>query len=233
MRPCPAHGILADDSIADDPESTPSARDDDRVALDRPPAVAAHLWAQAGGSHPGYAATGRSAPYVCGGRPRGRAASVCRVEARRPLTAPTPHLQIARAVTGAERRCSRQRAKASRPGSVLERSARPAQEPIPPARSPLTSTRCDLPRAARRDPTHTGHLQQSLHRTGRYAVQHLPAPRGTRDDADAAVRRETGDQSGQGSRSAVRGAARSMTAMDISTRETTFATAPSAIPRAT
>ena len=42
MRPCPAHGILADDSIADDPESTPSARDDDRVALDRRDVL--HLW---------------------------------------------------------------------------------------------------------------------------------------------------------------------------------------------
>ncbi len=115
--------------------------------------------------------------------------------------------------------------------------------PIPPGKVVrLTSTRCDLPRSSRLSrrsvPVHdartatAGHLQQSLHRTGRHAAQHLPAPRGTRDDADAAVRRETGHQSGQGSRSAVRGAARSMTAMDISTRETTFATAPFAIQRA-
>jgi transcriptional regulator GlxA family with amidase domain len=47
-----------------------------------------------------------------------------------------------------------------------------------------------------------GHLQQSLHRTGRYAAQRLPAPRGERDGGDAAVRGETGDQTDHESRSA-------------------------------
>ncbi len=47
-----------------------------------------------------------------------------------------------------------------------------------------------------------GHLQHSLHRAGRCAAEHLPAPRGTRDGGDAAVRRETGDQTDQESRSA-------------------------------
>src|SRR6266540_5024001 len=60
-----------------------------------------------------------------------------------------------------------------------------------------------------------GHLQHSLHRTGRYAAQHLPAPRGARDGGDAVVRGETGDQTGQESRSAGHRAAASMTAMDI------------------
>src|SRR5215467_4486880 len=60
-----------------------------------------------------------------------------------------------------------------------------------------------------------GHLQHSLHRTGRRAAQHLPAPRGARDGGDAVVRGETGDQTGQESRSAGHGAATSLTAMDI------------------
>jgi hypothetical protein len=44
--------------------------------------------------------------------------------------------------------------------------------------------------------------QQSLHRAGRCAAQHLPAPRGARDGGDAPVRGETGDQTDQESRSA-------------------------------
>src|SRR5450631_2696882 len=62
-----------------------------------------------------------------------------------------------------------------------------------------------------------GHLQHSFHRTGRYAAQHLPAPRGARDGGDAFVRGETGDQTGQESRSAGHGGAASMAAMDITT----------------
>jgi AraC-like DNA-binding protein len=46
----------------------------------------------------------------------------------------------------------------------------------------------------------TGHLQQSLHRPGRYAAQHLRALRGARNGGDAVVRGETGDQTGQESR---------------------------------
>jgi len=41
----------------------------------------------------------------------------------------------------------------------------------------------------------------SLHRVGR-AAQHLPAPDSSRDGGDAVVRRETGDQTDQESRSA-------------------------------
>jgi hypothetical protein len=47
------------------------------------------------------------------------------------------------------------------------------------------------------------------------AAQHLPAPRGARDGGDAVVRRETGDQTDQESRSAGHRAAASVTAMDI------------------
>jgi hypothetical protein len=47
-----------------------------------------------------------------------------------------------------------------------------------------------------------GHLQHSLHRVGRCAAHHLPAPRGARDGGDAVVRGETGDQTDQESRSA-------------------------------
>ena len=46
-------------------------------------------------------------------------------------------------------------------------------------------------------------------------VQHLPAPRGARGGGDAAVRRETGDQTDQESRSAAHRAATSVTGMDI------------------
>src|SRR5439155_11507532 len=60
-----------------------------------------------------------------------------------------------------------------------------------------------------------GHLQHSLHRAGRYAAQHLPAPGGACDGGDAVVRGETGDQTDQESRSAGHGAAPRMTAMDI------------------
>src|SRR6266567_5440258 len=60
-----------------------------------------------------------------------------------------------------------------------------------------------------------GHLQHALHRVGRYAAQHLPGPDGSRDGGDAVVRGETGDQTGQESRSASHGAAASVTAMDI------------------
>src|SRR6266496_1121064 len=60
-----------------------------------------------------------------------------------------------------------------------------------------------------------GHLQQSLHRAGRYAAQRLPAPGGTRHGGDAVVRGETGDQTDQESRSAGPRAAPSVTAMDI------------------
>src|SRR3989442_3434794 len=65
-----------------------------------------------------------------------------------------------------------------------------------------------------------GYLQQSLHRTGRYAAQHLPAPRGERDGGDAAVRGETGDQTDQESRSADDRAATSITAMDLTIHAT-------------
>src|SRR4030088_943581 len=65
-----------------------------------------------------------------------------------------------------------------------------------------------------------GYLQHSLHRTGRYAAQHLPAPGGGRDGGDAAVRGETGDQTDQESRSAGHRAATSMTAMDLTIHAT-------------
>src|SRR5262249_34329980 len=60
-----------------------------------------------------------------------------------------------------------------------------------------------------------GHLQQSLHRAGRCAAQHLPAPRGAHDGGDALVRGKTGDQTDQESRSAGHRTATSVTAMDI------------------
>src|SRR5260370_23918185 len=60
-----------------------------------------------------------------------------------------------------------------------------------------------------------GHLQQSLHRAGGYAAQHLPAPGGARDGGDAVVRGETGDQTRQESRSTGRRAEPRMTTMDI------------------
>ncbi len=46
-----------------------------------------------------------------------------------------------------------------------------------------------------------GHLQQSLHRTGRRAAEHVPAPGDGRDGRHRAVRREAGDATGQESRS--------------------------------
>ena len=58
-----------------------------------------------------------------------------------------------------------------------------------------------------------GHLQHSLHRTGRDAAQYLPEPGSWRDGGDAAVRGETGDQTGQESRSASHRAAASLTAL--------------------
>jgi hypothetical protein len=60
-----------------------------------------------------------------------------------------------------------------------------------------------------------GHLQHSVHRTGRCAAQHLAAPRGAGDGGDAVVCGEPGDQTGQESRSAGHGAAASVTVMDI------------------
>src|SRR5208282_657843 len=60
-----------------------------------------------------------------------------------------------------------------------------------------------------------GHLQHSFHRTGRHAAQHLPEPDNSRDGGDTAVRGETGDQTGQESRSAGPRTATSLTAMDI------------------
>src|SRR5207244_1884478 len=65
-----------------------------------------------------------------------------------------------------------------------------------------------------------GHLQHSLHRTGRYAAQHLSGPRGARDRGDAVVRGERGHQTDQESRSAGHRAAPSMTAMDITIHQT-------------
>jgi hypothetical protein len=50
---------------------------------------------------------------------------------------------------------------------------------------------------------------------GRRAAQRLSAPRGARDGGDTVVRRETGDQTDQESRSADPRAAASVTAMDI------------------
>jgi len=46
-----------------------------------------------------------------------------------------------------------------------------------------------------------GHLQHPLHRPGRCAAQHLPAPRGARYGGDAVVRGQAGDQTDQESRS--------------------------------
>ncbi len=70
------------------------------------------------------------------------------------------------------------------------------------------------PRSVRGRLLVSGHLQQSLHRTGRYAAQHLPAPCGGRDGRDAAVR-QTGDQTDQESRSASPEPQLALTAMDI------------------
>jgi len=55
----------------------------------------------------------------------------------------------------------------------------------------------------------------ALDRTGRYAAQPQPAPRGARNGTDAVVRGETGDQTGQESRSAGHRAGTSLTVMDI------------------
>jgi len=60
-----------------------------------------------------------------------------------------------------------------------------------------------------------GHVQHSFHGVGRRAAQHLPAPGLSRGGGDAAVRRKTGDQTGQESRSAGHGTANSLKAMDI------------------
>ena len=76
-----------------------------------------------------------------------------------------------------------------------------------------------------------GHLQQSLHRPGRDAAQHLPAPRGARGGGDAVVRGETGDQTDQESRSAGHRAAVRVTAMDITiSRELPPAQRPGRLP---
>ena len=61
----------------------------------------------------------------------------------------------------------------------------------------------------------TGHLQQSLHRVGRCAAQHLPARVDGGGGGDGAVRGETGHQTDQESRSADLRAATSVTTMDI------------------
>src|SRR5204863_294528 len=58
-----------------------------------------------------------------------------------------------------------------------------------------------------------------LHRTGRYAAQHVPAPYGA-DGGDALVRHETGDQTGQESQSAGHRAATNVTYMDITIHAT-------------
>jgi AraC-like DNA-binding protein/catechol 2,3-dioxygenase-like lactoylglutathione lyase family enzyme len=60
-----------------------------------------------------------------------------------------------------------------------------------------------------------GHLQHSLHRTGRHAAQHLPEPGRRRDGGDAGMRGQAGDQAGQESRSAGHRPAASLTGMDI------------------
>jgi hypothetical protein len=66
-------------------------------------------------------------------------------------------------------------------------------------------------------PLVAGHLQHSLHRAGRRAAQRLSALRDARDGGDPVVRRETGDQTDQESRSAGHRAAVRVTAMDITT----------------
>src|SRR4051794_32488803 len=65
-----------------------------------------------------------------------------------------------------------------------------------------------------------GHLQQSVQRADRHAAQHLPASRSAGDGGDPVVRGETGDQTGQESRSAGRRAAPGVTAMDITVHHT-------------
>src|SRR5258708_1534904 len=60
-----------------------------------------------------------------------------------------------------------------------------------------------------------GHLQHSLHRAGRCAAQRLSAPGGARYCGDATLRGETGDETGQESRSARPRAAPMLTAMNI------------------
>jgi ABC-type cobalamin/Fe3+-siderophores transport system ATPase subunit len=64
-------------------------------------------------------------------------------------------------------------------------------------------------------PHHAGHLQQPLHRAGRDAAQHLPAPRGAHHRGAAIVCGQPSDQTGQESRSAAPRAAPSMIAMDV------------------
>ena len=60
-----------------------------------------------------------------------------------------------------------------------------------------------------------GHLQHSVHRVGRYAAERLPGTDRGRDEGDAVVRGEAGDQTDQESRSASRAAAPSVNDMDI------------------
>src|SRR5712692_3456090 len=60
-----------------------------------------------------------------------------------------------------------------------------------------------------------GHLQHSLHRAGRCAAQHVSGKDSSRNGGAAVVRRKTGDQTDQESRSAGHRFAPSMTAMDI------------------
>src|SRR4029450_13585419 len=64
------------------------------------------------------------------------------------------------------------------------------------------------------------YVQHSLYRARRCAAPHLPARGGGRDGGDAAVRSETGHETGQESRSAGHGALPSMTAMDITIYQT-------------
>jgi len=60
-----------------------------------------------------------------------------------------------------------------------------------------------------------GHLQHPLHRAGRDAAEHVSGTDRRRDGGDSVVRRETGDQTDQESRSANHRAAPSVSAMDI------------------
>src|SRR3954470_16086669 len=65
-----------------------------------------------------------------------------------------------------------------------------------------------------------GHLQHPVHRAGRHAAEHLPAPRGAGSGRDPVVRGETGEQTDQESRSTGRRAAPSVTAMDLTIHTT-------------
>jgi hypothetical protein len=71
----------------------------------------------------------------------------------------------------------------------------------------------DLQALARGAHLAAGHLQQSLHRAGRDAAQRLSGPGGGRDGGSAVVGGETGDQTGQESRSTGHRAAPRLAAM--------------------